>query len=65
VHCDANCDIENSFGLSLWNKKGALDFYSDGILLKVRARIEDIKALVHENHKIRCSKLEIISIEEK
>jgi hypothetical protein len=63
VHCDANCDRENSFGLSLWDRFGAISFYSKGVLLKVRAKIGDVKSLVHKNHKIRCSHLEILSIE--
>ncbi len=59
-HC--NCDLydNNSFGLSAWTKEGALQYYSKGELYKVRIHIDDIGALVYENNKIRCFKLEVI-----
>ena len=60
--CDADCLHENSFGLSLWDKDGALDYHSTGILLKVRAKLSWIKAMVHDSHKLRTIKLEILSI---
>ena len=60
--CDADCLHENSFGLSLWDKDGALGYHSTGILLKVRAKLSWIKAMVHDSHKLRTIKLEILSI---
>ena len=57
--CDYNIDEENSFGLSAWTKNGALD-YHDGKLFKVKIDIADIGAIVHNNKKIRASKLTIL-----
>ena len=62
-HCDCNIDNENSFGLSAWTKEKALEYYSSGKLFKVHINIEDIGAIVHDNKKIRCSKLTVISEE--
>ncbi len=59
-HCDCNIDEENSFGLSAWTKEGALEYYSDGELYKVRIHIDDIGALVKDGNKLRCFKLEVI-----
>jgi hypothetical protein len=73
-HCDHNLDNENSFGLSAWTKEKALGYHSRGRLLKVsidsyhsRGRllkvsidIKDIGAMVHDNEKIRASKIEIL-----
>jgi len=58
--CDFNCDVENSFGLSMWSKEGAEDFHSGGRTLRVRARLSEVGALVHDAHKLRCVKLEIL-----
>ncbi|HNW67143.1 MAG TPA: hypothetical protein PKO10_08080, partial [Aliarcobacter cryaerophilus] len=62
-HCDCNTDDENSFGLSAWTKEKALEYYNEGKLFKVHINIEDIGAIVHDNKKIRCSKLTVISEE--
>ncbi|HNW65785.1 MAG TPA: hypothetical protein PKO10_01070, partial [Aliarcobacter cryaerophilus] len=62
-HCDCNIDNENSFGLSAWTKEKALEYYDEGKLFKVHINIEDIGAIVHDNMKIRCSKLTVISEE--
>ncbi|HNW66572.1 MAG TPA: hypothetical protein PKO10_05185 [Aliarcobacter cryaerophilus] len=62
-HCDCNINDENSFGLSAWTKEKALEHYSKGKLFKVHINIEDIGAIVHDNKKIRCSKLTVISEE--
>ena len=59
-HCDCNLNNENSFGLSAWTKNEALNYYSKGKLLKVKIKIEDIGAIIHECQKIRCSKLEVL-----
>ena len=59
-HCDCNLSNENSFGLSVWTEEGALDYHSIGKLLKVKVNIEDIGAIVHNNNKIRCFKLEVL-----
>jgi len=37
-----------------------LDYHSRGKLLKVKVNIEDIGAIVHNNNKIRCFKLEVL-----
>jgi len=57
-HCDCTNE-ENSFGLSAWTKEEAIK-YHNGRLLKVKINIEDIGRIVHDNHKIRCSKLEVM-----
>ncbi|HNW65783.1 MAG TPA: hypothetical protein PKO10_01060 [Aliarcobacter cryaerophilus] len=62
-HCDCNIDNENSFGLSAWTKEKALEYYNEGKLFKVHINIEDIGAIIHDNNKIRCSKLTVISEE--
>ena len=59
-NCDCNTNIENSFGLSGWTKQAALDYYSNGKLLKVRIDIEDIGAIVWDDNKIRCKKQTVI-----
>ena len=59
-HADFNSDIENSFGLSAWTKKGATD-YCDQKLFKVKIHLNDIACLVHDNNKIRCQKLTILN----
>ncbi|HNW67062.1 MAG TPA: hypothetical protein PKO10_07670, partial [Aliarcobacter cryaerophilus] len=63
THCDCNIDNEISFGLSAWTKEKALAHYSKGKLFKVYINIEDIGAIIHDNNKIRCSKLIIVSEE--
>jgi len=60
-HCDCNNDNENSFGLSAWDKKGALEYYNHGKLLKVKINIENIGCIVpNNNNKIRCWKLTVL-----
>ncbi len=59
-HCDCNIDAKNSFGLSAWTKKQALNYFSDGELYKVKIHIDDIGALVQNENKLRCFKLKII-----
>ena len=63
AHCDCNADNSGSFGLSAWTKEKALEHYCKGKLFKVHINIEDIGAIVHNNKKIRCSKLTIVSEE--
>jgi len=63
AHCDCNVGIDASFGLSAWTKEKALEYYSKGKLFKVYINIEDIGAIVHDNKKIRCSKLTVVSEE--
>ena len=58
-HSDCNVDNENSFGLSAWTREGALDYCKEK-LFKVKIHLDDLSCLVHNNHKIRCSKLMII-----
>ena len=57
--CDFNCDEENSFGLSMWSKAGAESFHQ-GRMLRVRARLSEVGAMVHEKHKLRCVNIEVI-----
>ena len=59
-HADGNLDNKNSFGLSAWTKKGALDYESNGELYKVKVHIDDVVAIVHDKKKLRCTKIEII-----
>jgi len=60
-HYDPNCDNENSFGLSMWYDKEKAKEYYDGKILKIRAKISDVKALTY-NNKVRCSQLEVLEI---
>jgi len=60
AHCDYNINNDYSFGLSAWTKEKALNYYSDGKLLKVRINIEDLGAVVHDGNKLRCSKLTVL-----
>ena len=61
-HYDPICNNENSFGLSMWyDKEKAKEYYNFGKLLKIRAKISDVKALTC-NNKVRCSQLEVIEI---
>jgi hypothetical protein len=59
-HANYNIDNENSFGLSAWTKKRALDYYPIGKLFKVEIDLEDIAAIVHKGNKIRASKIKIL-----
>jgi len=59
-HCDCNNYEHNSFGLSAWDKKGALEYYNRGKLLKVKINIEDIGCIVQNYNKIRCWKLTVL-----
>ena len=61
-HCDCNLGNENSFGLSAWTKEKALEYHDKGKLLKVKIAIKDIGAIVHDEGKIRCFKLEVLGI---
>ena len=58
-HCDCNLSNENSFGLGVWTLEKAREYCSEKVF-KVRVNIEDIGAIVHENDKIRCWRLEVI-----
>ncbi len=59
-HCDCHIYSDGSFGLSAWTLEGAKNYYSKGIILKVRIAIGDVGAIVKDNQKIRCSKLTVI-----
>jgi hypothetical protein len=58
-HCDCNNDEENSFGLSAWTLDEAKEYCNQKII-KVKIHISDIGALVHDCHKIRCFKLQVL-----
>ena len=59
-HADYNVDNGNSFGLSAWTYDKAKE-YCDELIFKVKIHINDIACFVHDDYKIRCSKLKIIS----
>ena len=62
-HYDPSCNNENSFGLSMWyDEEKAKEYYNFGKLLKIRAKISDVKALTCNNNKVRCSQLEVLEI---
>jgi len=58
AHCDCSSE-ESSFGLSAWTREEAINYHK-GRLLKVKIMIEDIGRIVHDNYKIRCSKMQIV-----
>ena len=58
-HCDCTNNVD-SFGLSVWTEKGAKNYDSTGLIVKVKVRYEDVGRLVHGSNKIRCFKIEII-----
>ena len=58
-HCNADINNEISFGLSAWTLEKAKE-YCDEKIIKVKIHINDVKALIHNNNKIRCSKFEVI-----
>ena len=58
-HCDCNLFNQDSFGLSAWTRKGALSYYSEGKLFKVRIHLDDLGAIVYRN-KLRARKIEIL-----
>ena len=51
---------ENSFGLSAWDIEGAKDYYSRGLILKVKILYKDVARVVHNGGKIRCCRLEVL-----
>jgi hypothetical protein len=59
-HADYNIDEKDSFGLSAWTKRSALEYYNCGKLFKVEIDLEDIAAIVHNHNKIRASKIKIL-----
>src|SRR5574344_915926 len=60
-HCHCDCtNYENSFGLSVWTEKEAIDYNNTGLIVKVKVRYEDVGRLVHNSNKVRCSKIEIL-----
>jgi len=58
-HCDC-MGVEDSFGLSAWTKKEALEYHSRGKLLKVKIHISDLGIIVRNGNKIRCRKLTVL-----
>jgi hypothetical protein len=58
-HADFNCKNENSFGLSAWIKEGALEYCSEK-LFKVSIDLEDLACIVHNEKKIRATKIKIL-----
>ncbi len=58
-HCDFS-SAENSFGLSVWTEKAATD-YCNELVIKVKVRYEDVGRLVHDNGKIRCTRITILT----
>ena len=58
-HCDCDLFNYNSFGLSAWTKKGALQYYSKGKLFKIRIHLDDLGAMTFKN-KLRARKIKIL-----
>ena len=59
---DFGCIFVNerdSFGLSAWTYDKARE-YCDELIFKVKIHINDIACFVHDNNKIRCTKLKIM-----
>jgi ribose-phosphate pyrophosphokinase len=59
-HADHILDNENSFGLSCWTYEEA-EKYCDELVIKVRFKVEDLAAVVHEGGKLRVSKFEVLT----
>jgi hypothetical protein len=59
-HCDCAMNIENSFGLSAWTKRGAIDYYRNGTLFLVKIYLKDLGAIVHDGTKLRAFKLTVL-----
>lgn len=57
--CDCDLHNINSFGLSAWDKKGALTYCSEK-LLKVKINFEDLKFVDFYSGKVRATKITII-----
>jgi len=58
-HAD-HSNNENSFGLSVWTKEMATR-YCDELVVKVKVYYKDVARIVHENGKIRCTKINILN----
>jgi hypothetical protein len=56
---DHNCNHIDSFGLSAWTEEKARKYCNEKIV-KVRAHLDHVVALVHDGHKLRCTQIEII-----
>lgn len=52
---------ENSFGLSVWTYKEAKNYSRNGKIVRCKIYYEDVARIVHNNGKIRCSKLKILT----
>jgi hypothetical protein len=58
-HADYNIDNDSSFGLSAWTLDKAKE-YCNELIIKVKIHKDDLAALVHDGHKIRCSKFTVL-----
>ena len=58
-HCDCNLNENSSFGLSAWTKEGALQYYPEGKLFKIRIHLDDLGAMTSSG-KLRASRIEIL-----
>jgi len=58
-HADHSSN-ENSFGLSVWTKKEATR-YCNELVVKCKIYYKDVARIVHNNGKIRCSKINILN----
>ena len=58
-HADHSND-ENSFGLSVWTKEKATE-YCNELVVKVKIFYKDVARIVHNNAKIRCTKITILN----
>ena len=50
---------DGSFGLSVWTKEEATE-YCDELVVRCKIYYKDVTRVVHNNHKIRCSKITIL-----
>jgi len=58
-HAD-HSNKENSYGLSVWTKEQATR-YCDELVVKCKIYYKDVARMVHENGKIRCTKIKILN----
>ena len=58
-HAD-HSNQENSFGLSVWTQEEAQN-YCDELVVKCKIFYKDVARIVHNNGKIRCTKITILT----
>ncbi|MEG1009022.1 MAG: hypothetical protein RSF67_04270, partial [Clostridia bacterium] len=58
AHAD-HTNEQNSFGLSVWTEKEAKE-YCDELVVRCKVYYKDVARLIHDNGKIRCTKIQIL-----